>query len=158
MIHVLGNKQKRQIFIHLGKKTLSLFPASTSFQTPLLPPSWSPLPLLSPQVTLSPFGEWCRKCQSIAVCLSCSLLPTLLFHCSFLLICFFRSSMGPPRATVPSGVHLLQHGLIYGPQFLCAGAPPSALALFFPLVPLSSFSLYFCSFLNMFSQRCHQVG
>lgn len=33
MIHILGNKQKREIFIHLGKKNLSLFPAQLHSRT-----------------------------------------------------------------------------------------------------------------------------
>lgn len=81
MIHILGNKRKREIFIHLGKKTLSLsqlnfipdpFPSPFLVSTPLVITTGYTQPLWC--------GDgWCRKGQSIGVCLSCFLLPTLLF-------------------------------------------------------------------------------
>lgn len=129
--------------------------ATTLFQTTFLVLSWSQVIVLSLWVMHSPLGDGQRmKGQSIAVFLRPSLLPSLLFHCSFLLICFFCSSKGLPWAMVPLGEHLLQHGLISVPRFLCCGAPPSALAV----VSLPSFSLYQCPLSRLIPQRCHQGG
>lgn len=151
MRHILGKKQKREKNLSLSFSLLS----TTLFQTTFLVLSWSQLIVLSLWVILSPLGDGQRmKGQSIAVFLSHSLLPTLLFHCSFLLICFFWFSKGLPWAMVPLGEHLLQHGLIYVPRFLCCGASPSALAV----VSLPSFSLHQCPLSRLIPQRCHQGG
>lgn len=128
MIHILGKKQKR-------KKTY------LSFLCHKLIPDHLPCPFLVSLMLplwaiLNPLGDGQRmKGQTTAVSpQSVSFSP--LFHCSFPLTCFPCSSTGLPWAMGTLGEHLLQHGLIPVPQFLCCGAPPPALAM----VALSPFS------------------